>query len=74
MKERNFIIEITKFDAGYILNRLWRQIRVWGRLILNPAHTKMIVTLSRRIGLIGHSGFTMAKVDVPCVFKTPSGK
>ena len=24
MKERNFIIEITKFDAGYILNRLSR--------------------------------------------------
>ena len=26
------------------------------------------------IGLIGHSGFTMAKVDVPCVLKTPLGK
>ena len=46
MKEMNFIIKITKFDAGYILNRLWRQLRVWGRLVLNPAYTKMIVTLS----------------------------
>ena len=44
MKERNFIIEITKFDAGYFLNRLWRQIRVWGHLVLNPVYTKMIVT------------------------------
>ena len=74
MKESNFIIRITKFDAGYILNRLWRQIRVWGRLVLNPAYTKMIVTLSWHIGLIGHSGFTMAKVNVPCVFKNPLGK
>ena len=36
-------------------------------------HENDSVTLSRRIGLIGHSGFTMAKVDVPCVFKNPSG-
>ena len=74
MKERNYIIKITKVDAGYILNRIWRQIIVWDRLVLNPAYTKMIVTLSRRIGLIGHSGFTMAKDDVPCVFKNASGK
>ena len=74
MKERNFIIKITKFEAGYILNRLRRQMRVWGCLVLNSAYTKIIVTLSRPIGLIGHSGLTMAKVDVPCVFKNPSGK
>ena len=73
MKDRNFIIEITKFDAGYILNGLI--IRVWGRLVMSPAYTKMIVTLLRRIfGLIGLSGFTIAKVDVPCVFKKLSGK
>ena len=34
------------------------------------AYTKMIVTLSRRIGLIGHSGFTMAKVDALASSKT----
>ena len=51
MKERNFIIKITKFDAGYILNRLWRQIRVWGRLVLNPAHANMIVSYMLSDGL-----------------------
>ena len=70
MKERNFIIKITKFDAGYMLNRLSRQIRVWGRLVLNPAYMKIIVTLSRRIGLIGHSGSQWQKLTYLASSKT----
>ena len=37
-------------------------------------HENDFFTLSPRIGRIGHSGFTMAKVNLPCAFKTPSGK
>ena len=28
IKERDFIIKITHFDTGYILNGLWRQVRI----------------------------------------------
>ena len=28
MKERDFTIKITNFDTGYILNGLWRQVRI----------------------------------------------
>ena len=28
IKERDFIIKVTNFDTGYILNGLWRQVRI----------------------------------------------
>ena len=43
-------------------------------VIALPMYQKKKLKRSGRIGLIGHSGLTMAKVDVPCVFKNPSGK
>ena len=74
MNEMNFIIEITKFDAGYILKPLMTSDKSLGssgtESRVNENDCYFVTTYWTYWTL----GIHMAKVDVPCVFKNPSGK
>ena len=68
MKEMNFIIKITNFDAGYILNGLWRQVRIWGRPVLNLAYKQMIyyfVTTYSALGIRNGKSWRTLRLQNP---------